>query len=166
MGKGGESWVERSEGRRLVRNHENMTCQYEKGPVSLKIRPFRSTIRSTCTSDGGRRWPPSSRPPQPHPGTYPQTFGILELDAIVDGISGPLGGVVRAELVVARVGHVSGAGPYGVLQTLPTDTDDGGTGLEEPFRFLLLFQKMTCCEIDILLVVSARLCWRVFGAFS
>ena len=84
---------------------------------------------------------PLLRPPQPHPGTHPQTFGVLELDAIVDGISGPLGGVVRAELVVARVGHVSGAGRYGVLQTLPTDTDDGGTGLEESFRFLLCFRK-------------------------
>ena len=81
----------------------------------------------------------------------------------MDGISGPLGGIVRAELVVARVGHVSGAGPYGVLQTLPTDTDDGGTGLEEPFRFLLLFQKMTCCEIDILLVVS--ICTAVLARF-
>ena len=131
MGKGGESWIERAE----VGETENMTCQYEKGPVSPQIRPFGSTIRSTCTSDGGRRWPPSSRPPQPHPGTHPQTFGVLELDAIVDGISGPLGGVVRAELVVARVGHVSGAGRYGVLQTLPTDTDDAGPVLKRPFDF-------------------------------
>ena len=118
-----------------------MTCRYEKEPVSHQKQGL---LRLNLHLQWRRRRPPASRPPQPHPGTHPQTVGILELHAIVDGVSRPLGGVVHAELVVARVGHGSGTGTYGVLLTLPTETDDGWTGREATVAFSPLFQKMTC----------------------
>lgn len=111
-----------------------MTCRYQN----------KALCSSRCTSNGRRRWPPTVGPPQPHPGTHPQTVGILEFYAIVDGVSRPLGGVVHAELVVARVGHWFRSGTYGVLLTLPTETGDGWTGREATVEFSPLFQKMTC----------------------
>ena len=111
---------------------------------SLFLLENKALCSQTCTSNGGGDSPP---PPGRHSRTPELTRRLSASSNSTQSWTGYLDPSAasyapNSSSLESAIG--GGPGTYGVLLTLPTETDDGWTGREATVEFSPLFQKMTC----------------------